>query len=61
MSSAMGWPQDVLGWLHHLLHISMSLQVVAPQFELSVGYLQSLMMVVALVLAAGFTLLARPR
>ena len=53
----MGWPQDVLGWLHHLLHISMSLQVVAPQFELSVGYLQSLMMVVALVLAAGFTLL----
>ena len=53
----MGWQQDVFAALHNVLHISMSMQVVDPTFELSSDYLQSLMMVVALVLALGFSML----
>ena len=51
------WPANVLAMLHHVVHISLSLHPVSPQFDLSVDYLQSLMMVVALMLAIGFSLL----
>ena len=51
------WPADVFAMLHHVAHISLSLRPVKAEFDLSVDYLQSLMMVVALVLAIGFSLL----
>jgi hypothetical protein len=53
----MGWQEDVLRALHHVWHVSLSLQPVDNEFDLTSDYLQSLMMVVALVLALGFSIL----
>ena len=46
-----------LEWLHRLPHLSMSLQPVSSEFNLTADYLQSLMLIVALLLAVGFTTL----
>ena len=57
MALSSGWAEDVLAFLHHVIHISVSLQPVDPQFDLSNQYLQSLMMIVAMALAIGFSML----
>ena len=50
--------QQVLRWTHGMPHVDMSFAPLSsPDFDLSVEYLQSLMMVVAMVLAIGFTIL----
>ena len=49
--------QSILRVLHSAPHISLSFELVQPQFDLSVEYLQSLMMVVALALGIGFAVL----
>jgi hypothetical protein len=49
--------RDLFSSLDSVPHISLALQPVPPAFDLSVEYLQSLMMVVAIVLALGFSIL----
>lgn len=46
-----------LEMLHSLPHLTMSLQSVPAQFNLTVAYLQSLTLIVAVLLAMGFTVL----
>jgi len=43
--------------LHGVIHLTLSLQPVSPDFNLSPAYLQSLMMLVVLVLGIGFSML----
>ena len=49
--------QSILRVLHSMPRISLSFAIVPPEFDLSVEYLQSLMMVVALALGSGFAVL----
>jgi len=49
------WPS--LEMLHGVFHISLSFQPVDSQFDLTEDYLQALMMIVAVVLGIGFSIL----
>ena len=49
------WP--TLEMLHSVPHLTMSLQLVPSNFNLTVAYLQSLMLIVAVLLAIGFATL----
>jgi len=48
---------NLLHSLHNVWHVSLTLVKVDNRFDVSVDYLQTLMMIVALVLAGGFTVL----
>ena len=49
------WPTQSA--LHSMIHFSISLGPISPDFDLEADYLQSLMILVALVLALGFGVL----
>ena len=53
----MTWQDDVLEAMHHFIHVSINLAPAGNEFDLSKEYMETRMMVVALVLVFGFSIL----